>query len=124
MNPDTTFVSSDDYTEEFVVIDASDVCPGVAVKTQHKKIEQFIEDIRKETKEECAAMFKRVWAVIKLTDVDKVYEEQGMAWRNLMDDIFLFYAYRWVLFKKPIPIIKMTPAIDEQIFGSDPLPVS
>ena len=118
-------IHSDDYTEEFVVIDASDVCGSrVAAKTPHKQFQQFIEDTKKKTKKECATVFKQVWAVIKLTDIDKVYEEQGVAWSNLMEDITIFYACRWVLFEKPIPILKLTPAMDEQIFGGDPLPVS
>jgi len=115
MNPDTTLCSSDDYTDEFVVIDASSVCPGVALKHPHKQLQQFVEDIKKETKKELATMIKRVWVVIKLTDVEKAFKEQGQAWGNLCDDILIFYAYRWVLFNKPIPIIKMTPAIEAKM---------
>jgi hypothetical protein len=118
------FIHSDDYADEFVVIDASDVCPGVAIKHPHKQLQQFIEDIKKEPKQEWARVFKRVWAVIKLTDVEKAYEKQGEAWGNLCDDIIIFYAYRWLLFNKPIPLIKMTPAIEEQIFGGDPQAVA
>ena len=104
---DTKFCHSDDYKDEFVFIGAEDVCPGVLVKHRHKDLQGLMENIKKETKEEMAQMFKRIWVSIKQTDVDKAYKEQGEVWGNLMDDILLFYAYRWALFNKAIPIVKM-----------------
>ena len=101
------YCHADDYKDEFVFIGAEDFCPGVVVKTTHKQIQHLVEVIKKETRKEMAQMFSRIWVSIKHTDIEKAFKEQGEMWGNLMDDIVLIYAYRWMLFNKPISIIKL-----------------
>ena len=76
--------------------------PEVIVQTPSK---QFNRMCKTTSKADANLIFRRVWENIKKVDVDKAYAEQGEEWKDLLDDICLFYACRFVLFKKPAPVI-------------------
>ena len=76
--------------------------PDVVVKTKGASFKKLCNDI---TKEQATLNFKEVWRNIKAVDTDKAFAEQGEEWSNLCDDIALFYACRYILFKMPAPVV-------------------
>jgi predicted CopG family antitoxin len=106
------YVHSDDYDKEYIFLDPDDVCKNVLVKMPHKEFQELIEDIKKEGKEVCATIFKRIWAKLKTTDVEKIVGDEP-EWEDLMGDIPVFYALRWVLFKKPVPLIRCSDVVEK-----------
>ena len=63
----------------------------------------FTKTMKKMTKKDATMLFKATWDCLKNIEVDKIYREQGEAWRNFCDDIVLFYCARFVLFNIPAP---------------------
>jgi hypothetical protein len=77
--------------------------PDVIVKTDYDEFAKMIKDV----KHKASHIFPQVWNAIKKVDADKLYIEQGEDWGNLMNDIVIYYACRFVLFKTPAPVIKV-----------------
>lgn len=113
MTDSELYVNSDDYKEDFVFLNTRDIGLDIIVKTPHTEFQKLIEDCEKDTTQKAAAiLFKQIWASIKMVTkdgTDKIFNVEP-EWSNLMDDIALFYACRWVLFKKPVPITQMNLA--------------
>jgi hypothetical protein len=102
---DGVLVDEKDYKGKAIYISGKDVfLPDVVVQTSY---DEFIKLINTTDKRQATHIFPQVWDAIKNVDFDKVYKEQGKAWSNLMDDIVIYYACRFVLFKTPAPIIDM-----------------
>jgi hypothetical protein len=78
--------------------------PDVMVKTS---FDEYVKFIKRTNKREANHIFPQVWNNIKNVDTDKLYREQGQAWSNLMDDIMIYYACRFILFKTPAPVVGM-----------------
>jgi hypothetical protein len=101
-------INSDDYKEEFIYLNAIEIGLDIITKTPHKQFQEFLEHTeRTETKENIKKLMVSVWVAIKEATkdgIDKVYNKEP-EWSNLMDDIFIFYALRWILFKKPVPLV-------------------
>ena len=119
----THHLHSDDYKEEYIFLQTRDIGLDVLVKTKHKQLQQFIEDEKNNSYEENATIFMRVWTAIKEATkdgIDKIYEVEP-EWSNLCDDIFIFYALRWLLFKKPVPIV-CNSVVEEVLSISHPDP--
>lgn len=98
-------VHSDDYKEEYIYLDTSDIGLDILVKATHKKFQEFVDTQEKNSYEKNAWIFKQVWIAIKKATkdgTDKICESE---WGNLNDDIYIFYCLRWLLFKKPVPIL-------------------
>lgn len=100
-------IHSDEYAEEYIFLDTRDIGLDVLVKTKHKQFQQFMEDQENNSYEKNIRIFKKVWTAIKEATkdgTDKIYDNES-EWGNLNDDIFIFYTLRWLLFKKPVPIL-------------------
>lgn len=107
-------IHSSDYEEEDIYLNTSDIGLDILVKGSHQAFQEFIADKEKNSFDKNAIIIKRVWGEIKKATkdgTDKIYEVEP-AWSNLCDDIFIFYALRWILFNKPVPIVK--PSFAEQ----------
>ena len=110
-------IHSDDYTEEDIYLNTSDLGLDVLVRGSHQAFQKFITTESENSFDKNSMLFKQVWAEIKKATkdgTDKIYEVEP-AWSNLCDDIFIFYALRWILFKKPVPIT--TPSFAEQVLA-------
>lgn len=57
------------------------------------------------SKDDAKRVFMFTWFNIKNANTDELYRQQGKAWHNLCDDICLYYASRFVLFNKPMPMV-------------------
>ena len=116
-------VRSDEYTEKYIYLNTSDLGLDVLVRGKHKEMMKFITEERKNSFAENARLFKQTWVEIKKVTkdgTDKIYEVEP-AWSNLCDDVFIFYALRFILFDKHIPI--MMPSFAEQVLAkSNPDP--
>jgi hypothetical protein len=101
------YVHSDDYKEEYIYLNTEDIGLDILVKTPHKKLEEFIDTQEKNSDEKNAMIFKQVWKAIKKATKDGTHKirENESDWDNLMDDIYIFYSLRWLLFKTPVPIL-------------------
>ena len=105
---DALYFISNLYVDEHIYLSTKELGLDVLVKTRHKDFEEMLEKCEAEmTREDAARIFKKVWSVIKNTDVDKIYDVQP-AWSNFCDDIAVFFTVRWILFKKPVPIVKQS----------------
>ena len=95
-----------DYKGKTILLSGKDVfLPDVCVKIE---MDNFCKMIETTSKDEAALIFPQVWKSLKNVDTDKLYREKGEAWDNLMDDIPIFYACRFVLFKTPAPVAILT----------------
>ena len=101
-------VDDDAYKGQDIYLSGKDVfLPDVLVKI---KMDKYVKLIDGMSKKEATHIFPQVWKSIKdikKEDVDRLYKEQGEAWSNLMDDIPIYYACRYVLFKTPSPVVYM-----------------
>jgi len=103
---DGVLVQSSEYIGEYIWLNTAELNMDILVKTPHKYFTEFLENCEATmSREDAARMFKKVWAVIKKTDINKIYDVQS-AWSNFCDDIAIFFTLRWILFKKPVPIVK------------------
>lgn len=113
MTDSELYMNSDDYKEDFVFLNTRDIGLDIIVKTSHTKFQKLIEKIEAENSlEYCKRIMVSIWIAIKKATkdgTDKIFNVEP-EWSNLIDDIALFYACRWVLFKKPVPITQMNLA--------------
>ena len=99
-------IRSEDYDEEYINIDASDLKLKILVKTNHLQFQDTIKDFREMPLEELKKIFVSIWVSIKkIKNLNEVYLVEP-TWSDLMDDIALFYAARAVLFDKPVPVVR------------------
>ena len=78
----------------------------VLVETDFNELTKTMKSM---TKQQATGVFKGTWENLKNIDVDKIYREQGEAWKNFCDDIALFYSARFVLFNVPAPATLQRP---------------
>ena len=105
---DVLEIIRDLYVSDHIYLSTEELGLQVLVKTPHKEFEENLEKCEAEmSREQAAAVFKKAWSIIKKTDIDKIYDVQP-AWGNFCDDIVIFFAMRWILFKKPVPIVKQS----------------
>lgn len=104
-----SFITSTDYDEEYIYLNAKDLGLDILVKTSHKKFQEDLELMEAESSlEECKKLMCLTWIAIKeatKNGIDKVFNVEP-EWSDLCDDIAIFYSYRWIIFKKPVPITR------------------
>ena len=97
-----------DSNAEHIYLCTDELGLDLLVKTDRNQFDRMLEICEAVMdREDAAHIFKKVWSVIKNTDVDKIYDVQP-AWGKFCDDIAVFFTVRWVLFKKPVPIVKQS----------------
>ena len=97
-----------DSNAEHIYLCTDELGLDILVKTDRYQFDRMLEICGAVMdREDAAHIFKKVWSVIKNTDVDKIYDVQP-AWNNFCDDIAMFFTVRWILFKKPVPIVKQS----------------
>jgi len=105
-------INSTDYTEKDIYILTDDLKLDVIVKTTHKEFSKIVEEFEEMTLDDLKKIFVSIYYNIKkITNIDEIYLVQPI-WSNLMGDCALFYAARWVLFKKPIPLVEESSVKD------------
>lgn len=105
-------LDDDAYKGKMIYVSGKDVfMPDVIVKTS---MDAFVKTVNSMSKKRATQVFPQVWANIKKVNVDKVYEEQGSAWKDLLDDIMIYYACRFKLFNTPAPLLDFTEEDDPQ----------
>jgi hypothetical protein len=75
--------------------------PDVIVQTTSGEIEDVLVDL---TMERAKSVFPQIWNNIKNVNTDMLYNKRGQEWTDFCNDLILFYCYRTVLFKSPIPV--------------------
>jgi hypothetical protein len=99
-------VLKDEDIPEILYITAEDIgFKDVIVQTTKKEIDVLINRAYTRGKDKCIDIFKSIWNNIKNVDVDKIYHEGGINWNNFMNDIVLFYVYRFIVLNKPMPSV-------------------
>ena len=92
--PNTVYILGDDALH-----------PDVLVKTTHEEIKGVIESYEKDGLARCH--FPQIWANIKKVNTDELWATgSSKQLANFNNDILLFYVCRYVLFKKPIPLVE------------------
>jgi tRNA U34 5-methylaminomethyl-2-thiouridine-forming methyltransferase MnmC len=102
---DLEHIKSEDVKDnEYVFLDCEEMgYKTVAVRAKHKDIL----DVLKETKENCMRSMLSALKHTRNVDIDKIYNENGQAWQDFCDDVAIYYAARFKVTNKLIPICKM-----------------
>ena len=96
-----------EYTEEFVYLNTGSIGLDILLRAERTQIEELISVALAQSKNEQMFTMSQVWSAIKETTkegTDKICKVEP-TWSNLMDDIAIFFVFRLVLLKKPLPII-------------------
>ena len=101
-----------DYTEDDIYLNTSDLGLDMLVKGKHEQMVKCVKYCEKNSFDKNAIIIKRVWENIKKATKDGTDKIHGVepVWSRLSDDIFIFYAVRYTMFKKPIPIMEIPRA--------------
>lgn len=94
-----------DETLEFLGIDAG--FPPLIVQTTGREIIRLFQDLKKMKRIQLFQLIKRVEQSLneaKQKDFNKMADEAGDDWGNLMDDVMIYYCARYRLFKTPLPV--------------------
>ena len=97
-----------------VLVSASDAFhKNVVVRTTKQAICELILIMKKDKEDFLRHLFVRLSKSIQNANSHELYKKGGVEWRKFMDDILLYYACRFILFNKQMPI-STDPQLIEQ----------
>jgi hypothetical protein len=101
------YVCSKHVPKEFMVQCDFEGLKDIRVITSDSHIQERLEGIRERGVKMTYLHALKLMVEYSQKDTDKIYKKQGKIWQNMCEDIVIYYCCRVLLFKKPIPIVKM-----------------
>jgi hypothetical protein len=99
-------------TEKYIYIlasDFSDEFKDFCATTTNQEVKECLEFFNKKSKKENEELLGKIGRNLmsyNKEQLTKHYEDKTVEWDNWVGDLVLFYCCRFVLYNKPIPILK------------------